>query len=328
MRFRAEGDMIPLNLYYIIKPAIPHGLRLRLRSLLAARQRRRSAAVWPINPSAASPPEWWRGWREGRKFAFVLTHDVEGQKGLAQCKALAELERSFGFRSSFNFVPEGEYDTPASLRHFLEDGGFEVGVHDLHHDGTLYRSESGFTAAAIRINRYLRDWEAVGFRSGFMFHNLEWLKQLDILYDASTFDTDPLEPQSDGANTIFPFWVQRSNGSGYVELPYSLPQDSTLYLVLREKTNDIWKRKLDWVAERGGMALVNVHPDYIAFDGPAGRTQFPAALYRDFLAYVSARYGDAAWCALPRDVAHFVKDTLFATASKTAETSRLAEMKR
>jgi hypothetical protein len=42
----------------------------------------------------------------------------------------------------------------------------------------------------------------------------------------------------------------------YVELPYTLPQDSTLFLVLRELNNDIWKHKLDWIAMNGGMALV------------------------------------------------------------------------
>ena len=113
-----------------------------------------------------------------------------------------------------------------------------------------------------------------------MFHNLEWLKELNVLYDASTFDTDPFEPQPDGANTIFPFWVGRSDGSGYVELPYTLPQDSTLFLVLGEKTNDIWKRKLDWVARHGGLALVNVHPDYTAFGERVGRAEFPVSSVR------------------------------------------------
>ena len=40
-----------------------------------------------------------------------------------------------------------------------------------------------------------------------MLHNLVWLRDLDILYDASTFDTDPFEPQPEGMETIFPFWV-------------------------------------------------------------------------------------------------------------------------
>ena len=50
-------------------------------------------------------------------------------------------------------------------------------------------------------------------------------------------------------------------------MPYTLPQDSTLFLVLGEITPEIWMRKLDWIAEHGGMALVDVHPDYISFNG-------------------------------------------------------------
>ena len=311
-----------LDFYYLVKPAIPHHLRLKLRNIIASRRRRRAGDVWPIDQSAVRRPHWWSAWPRGKKFAFVLTHDVEGQKGMERCKDLAELEMRMGFRSSFNFVPEGEYHTSHSLRSFLVENGFEVGVHDLHHDGTLYRSKAGFSAAASRINEHLKNWQAVGFRSAFMFHNLEWLKQLDVLYDASTFDTDPFEPQPDGANTIFPFWVERSDGSGYVELPYSLPQDSTLFLVLGEKTNDIWKRKLDWVAQHGGLALVNVHPDYLAFGGGNSRAEFPVTLYEEFLAHVSARFGDTAWHVLPREVAQFAKDSVVGiTSMETANVS-------
>lgn len=314
-----------LSLYYFLKPAIPRNIRLSLRRYVASQQRRRSSNVWPINEASAQRPRWWPGWPEGKQFAFVLTHDVEGQKGVESCRALAELEMELGFRSSFNFVPEGEYDTPSLLRSFLTEHGFEIGVHDLHHDGTLYRSKADFIAGASRINEHLKRWQAVGFRSAFMFHNLEWLKELNVLYDASTFDTDPFEPQPDGANTIFPFWVERSDGSGYVELPYSLPQDSTLFLVLGEKTNDIWKQKLDWVAQHGGLALLNVHPDYIALGNRIRRTEFPVSLYKEFLSHASAQFGDAAWCALPRDVAQFVRGSLFATASPATRTKTLAK---
>jgi hypothetical protein len=96
-----------------------------------------------------------------------------------------------------------------------------------------------------------------------------------------------------------------------VELPYTLPQDSTLFLVLGEKTNSIWKRKLDWVAQHGGMALVNVHPDYLAFGGSGGAAEFPVQLYHDFLAHVSANFGKDAWFALPREVAQFARDSIF-----------------
>jgi len=47
----------------------------------------------------------------------------------------------------------------------------------------------------------------VGFRAPAMHDNLEWISELNLEYDLSTFDTDPFEPQSDGVGTIFPFKV-------------------------------------------------------------------------------------------------------------------------
>jgi hypothetical protein len=95
----------------------------------------------------------------------------------------------------------------------LARAGFEIGVHDLKHDGKLFHSRSGFQKRAVQINRYLKEWGAVGFRSGFMLKELDWLHDLEIEYDASTFDTDPFEPQPQGADTIFPFWISRESGT-------------------------------------------------------------------------------------------------------------------
>jgi hypothetical protein len=244
------------------------------------------------------------------------------------------LEMDLGFRSSFNFIPEGGYEVPADLIQELKQNGFEVGVHDLHHDGKLYRSRAEFAKKAARINRHLKNWGAVGFRSGFMLRQLDWLHDLDVEYDASTFDTDPFEPQPDGAGTIFPFCVPRprqvnsatnprldpelgssstageskvgntKSSAGYVELPYTLAQDSTLFLLLQESTIDVWKRKLDWIAEHGGMAMLNVHPDYIDF-GAAGQpgVSYPVGLYAEFLTYLKERCAGLYWQALPWEVA-------------------------
>lgn len=291
--------------YYFLKPAIPWPIRIGIRRLNANRLRTQLSGTWPILQSAARPPEGWTGWPNGKQFAFVVTHDVEGVRGLARCRKLAELDKVLGVRASFNFVPETEYRVPDSLRAELEREGFEIGVHDLYHDGSLYRSSQHFEKQASRINHYLKLWSASGFRSGYMFHNLDWLQRLDMLYDTSTFDIDPFEPQPDGVGTIFPFWVQGNDSKGYVELPYTLPQDSTLFVLLKETTIDLWTKKLDWVASHGGMALAVVHPDYMSFDGRPGSREYQADLYERLLKYVITRYGDTCWYALPREVAAF-----------------------
>ena len=281
---------------------------MALRRVIARRKRQAFKNVWPINEAAGDAPKNWRGWPEGKKFALVLTHDVESPSGLAKCRPLMEIERQMGFRSSFNLIPEGDYAVPAELRSELLQNGFEVGVHDLRHDGKLYWRRNNFAENARSINRYLEDWNASGFRAAFMLHDRERLHHLNIEYDASTFDTDPFEPQPDGANTIFPFWISDGNGGGYVELPYTLPQDSTLFLVLDEKSPEIWKNKLEWLIARGGMALLNVHPDYIGFKGDLQPSEYPAAWYTDFLNHIKDRYAGEFWNPLPKEMAQWYKE--------------------
>lgn len=308
------------RIYYLLKPYLPWSARITMRRWWAARLLRDSADVWPIQESAGRPPAGWPGWPEGKDFAVVLTHDVEGQLGYDRVRALAEVEMELGFRSSFNLVPEGEYKVGEELPRWLADHGFEVGIHDLHHDGHLFSSRQGFRRQAEQINRYLKQWKGVGFRAGFMRHNLEWQHDLEIQYDASTFDTDPFEPQPVGTGTIFPFWVEppheRGQGAsgagrrpGYIELPYTLPQDSTLFRLLLEPDARIWHRKLDWLVARKGMVLINVHPDYVAFKEPhqPGRT-FPIAIYADFLKAIRDRYAGRYWHALPREVAAWARE--------------------
>jgi glycosyltransferase involved in cell wall biosynthesis/peptidoglycan/xylan/chitin deacetylase (PgdA/CDA1 family) len=293
------------RLYYSLKPYIPWVARILARRRWALWARAANAAVWPIDEKAAVIPTGWPGWPGGSRFAVVLTHDVEGTKGLSRVERLVRLEQDHGFRSSFNFVPEGHYRVPHALRKTLDLAGFEVGIHGLHHDGKLYSSKATFAKRAAAIRRYAREWNAVGFRSPFMHHNLAWLHELGMEYDGSTFDTDPFEPQSDGSATIFPFWVPRPDGAGYVELPYTLVQDFSLFVVLRERNIDLWKRKLDWVAAHGGMVLLNTHPDYMCFEGRPRRDEFPITFYEELLEYIRNRHQGKFWHALPREVARY-----------------------
>ncbi len=338
--------MLFRRFYYQVKPYVPRRLRLGIRRFFAARKLSQFAHSWPVNPAAGIPPTQWPGWPDGKRFGVVLTHDVEGQVGFDRSLQLMETEQKLGFRSSFNFIPEGEYTVRKPVRDELAANGFEVGVHDLKHDGKLFRSESEFRKSARRINHYLEDWGAVGFRAGFMLRNLDWIHQLNIEYDASTFDTDPFEPQPDGAGTIFPFWIPRPstlnhqpstiskrsedravapreggndqpstlNGSsshrnGYTELPYTLPQDSTLFLILKETTPSIWLKKLDWIVANRGMVLLITHPDYISFDASrATAMDFPIEHYQALLRCISERYSSEFWHGLPRDLVRHLRN--------------------
>ena len=290
--------------YYALKPLIPRGVQLMARRAWVRRRMEAHRHVWPIDARSGTPPRGWAGWPGGKRFALVLTHDVESAQGLGKCLPLAGVERRLGFRSSFNFVAE-KYPVPARLREELAGSGFEVGVHGLYHDGKYFDSKDLFLERAARINRYLEEWGAVGFRTPSMLHNLDWLHALNIRYDLSTFDTDPFEPQSDGVGTIFPFFRPPAElGGGYVEMPYTLPQDFTLFVLMREGNIRIWKRKLDWIAEKGGMALLNTHPDYLRMDGgDGGPERYPLGHYLGFLRYVSERYAGEYWHGLPAELA-------------------------
>jgi uncharacterized protein len=297
-----------LKAYYQIKPLIPRRLQLLVRRALAQVKLRTHANVWPIDEKAAMPPSNWKGWPGGKRFAFLITHDIDTGKGQDNCRHLAELERKLGFTGSYNFVPE-RYRVREDLRNYLTDNGFEVGVHGLNHDGKYYNSYKIFAARSRKINRYMREWNSVGFRSPSMLRNLKWIHDLDIKYDSSTFDTDPFEPQPDGVRMIYPFWVPPDNGNeGYVEIPYTMPQDFTLYIILRHRNIDVWKRKLEWIVSKGGMALMLIHPDYINIDeGRNGYEKYPLKFYSEFLRYIHEMYKGEYYHVLPRELAEFWK---------------------
>lgn len=292
--------------YYALKPFLPRLLTCSLRRLHAAQARARFPLGWPIEARYVHF-QWevmrqlllltqkrtltFRSfWPDGQPFALVLTHDIETQKGQDNVRAVADLEESLGFRSSFNFVPE-RYPLNQGLIRELKDRGFEVGVHGLNHDGKLFSSYTEFNKRAQRINQYIQSFDAAGFRAPFTHRNPEWMQLLDIAYDLSFFDTDPYEPLPGGSMSIWPYMMGR-----FVELPYTLPQDSTLLMVLGEKTPKIWLQKTEFIKKYHGMALVNTHPDYLK-DGADWN------IYKEFLQTMQEQKGY--WHALPVEVAQW-----------------------
>jgi peptidoglycan/xylan/chitin deacetylase (PgdA/CDA1 family) len=283
--------------YYTLKPLLPRRLQLAMRRLYAKRQARREFPRWPIEPILVERREAemregrlpaLANWPEDKRFAAILTHDVEGLAGVANVRKIIELERRHGFVSSWNFVAEW-YPIEDGLFDYVRAAGCEVGLHAIKHDGKLFESRARFEAELPAIHEYLERWDADGFRSPATHRNAEWMPELGALYDSSFPDTDPFEPQSGGCCSILPYFLGEM-----VELPITLVQDHTLWEILREDTIELWTSKSDWIAEHGGLINLITHPDYL-------NTPARLRMYEEFLEHLAAR--PDGWYALPREVA-------------------------
>ncbi|MDA7918665.1 hypothetical protein N9B20_03280 [Mariniblastus sp.] len=229
-------------------------------------------------------------WPESAKYAFVLTHDVETSEGMQHISRIADAEEELGFRSSWNLVPY-KYKIDAGLISDLQSRGFEIGIHGYNHDGQLYSSKRVFKKRASAINQAIDKYNAVGFRSPMVHRNLNWLQDLNIDYDSSCFDIDPFQAAPGGVGMIWPFVAGK-----FIELPYTMPQDHTLFIKLGERSGRIWMDKLNYIRKHQGMAMMLTHPDYLT-----GHRE--TEIYLKFLEHVS----DAGeyWHATPQTVSQW-----------------------
>jgi peptidoglycan/xylan/chitin deacetylase (PgdA/CDA1 family) len=290
--------------YYRSRPLLPRGAQMALRRGYRHRQQRIAFPRFPFEPAfddlvslvvglaaevAGAPVPMIATWPAPHSWALVLTHDVETRVGYDNVRPVCDLEESLGFRSSWNLVPERDYEVDDLMLAALRRDGFEVGVHGLHHDGRDFDTRRHVEQRLPAIREYTRQWRAVGFRSPSTHRRWEWMQLLEFEYDSSYTDTAPYEPQAGGCCSWLPYQI-----GALVELPITLPQDHTLFELLGHRDESVWVDKADLLRSRGGMALVLTHPDYMV-DPDVLRS------YRRFL----ERFADdeLAWRALPREVA-------------------------
>lgn len=301
------GRSRKMDAYYALKPLMPRRLQLALRRAYAPRQAKREFPAWPFEPSLiehrdaelrsakdaagvdALPIV--NYWPEGKAWAAVLTHDVEGPAGIDNVMRVIELEQRYGFVSCWNFCAEW-YPIPDGLFDQVRAAGCEIGVHGILHDGKLFASRESFEENLPKIADYAQRWGAVGFRSPATHRNADWMGELPVEYDSSYPDSDPFEPQPGGCCSIFPYFF-----GDVVELPLTMMQDHTMFEILQEPGIDRWTEKSEWIMRHHGLINLNVHPDYVVEQHLLDR-------YEAYLEYLAGHREDG-WITLPRDVARW-----------------------
>jgi hypothetical protein len=292
---------VALRTYYLVRPLLPRPLQIALRRAASRIQRRRRFPRWPVEESlhgffdlvlqwaatlAGRPVPWLASWPAGRSWALVLTHDVETEVGVRQIPVLRDVDRRAGHRASWNLVP-GRYTVDDALVADLQSSGQEVGIHGLLHDGRDLDPRE-LPRRLPEMRRWAERWGAVGFRSPATHRDWDVMSTLPFEYDSSSPDSDPFEPHAGGCCSWLPFF----NGS-LVELPITLPQDHTLYVILGARDGQPWIDKAERIRARGGLALLITHPDY-AFKGPM------LAAYEQLLTHFATDPG--VWRPLPAEV--------------------------
>ena len=244
--FRQEGlffNEILRKSYYFIRPLLGDSARRFLQRLYLRGWDKIPFPAWPVDATVDRihqkllalslkaqglekvPFIWF--WPEGFSSCVIMTHDVEEKLGRDFCAQLMDLDESFGVRSAFQVVPESRYTVSKSFLESITSRGFEVNVHDLKHDGRLYADHEEFLRRAARINNYIREYGAQGFRSGILYRNADWFDAFEFSYDMSLPNVAHLDPQRGGCCTVMPFFIGK-----IVELPLTCTQDYTLFQIL------------------------------------------------------------------------------------------------
>ena len=293
--------------YYAIRPVMPVSVRKHLQRHSLRGWDKKEFPRWPVDTSVESiietamllnmearglkemPFIWF--WPEGAQACAVMTHDVETATGRDFCGRLMDINDSFGIKSSFQVVPECRYEVPESFLQNIRMRGFEVNVHDLNHDGNLFKEYTEFRRRAAEIEKYRKLFGARGFRAGVLYRNIDWFDLLHFEYDMSIPNVAHLDPQHGGCCTTFPYFI-----GDILEIPVTMTQDYSLFNILCNHKLDLWEKQMDVIRKKHGVMNFIVHPDYIT-----GRRE--QTVYRELLGRLSElRRTAGLWTALPGEL--------------------------
>jgi hypothetical protein len=265
---------IAKDLYYRVRPNLPIRVRRTLQKGYFRGRGEQVFPYWPVDTTVETiceqlllsvisasgvdriPFIWF--WPRGYSSCFVMTHDVETGTGRNYCERLMDMDEFFGIKAVFNIVPERRYSVSTQFLDSIRSRGFEIGVHDLNHDGRLFDDYKEFLRRASRINAYGAEYGAKGFRSGVLYRNPDWYDALKFSFDMSIPNTAHFDPQPGGCCTVMPYFI-----GDILELPVTTIQDYTLSYILGQRSIELWKQQIDLITKKNGLISCIIHPDYV-----------------------------------------------------------------
>jgi hypothetical protein len=260
--------------YYCARPLMPVPVRRHLQRAWLKGWDSRLFPAWPVDSTVDKlfeqtmalslraagttrvPFIWF--WPEGHSACAVMTHDVETEAGLQFCSTLMDIDDAYGVKCSFQIIPQSRYNASKEFLDTMRARGFEINVHDLRHDGHLFRQPEKFSERAEQINRYTVEFGSKGFRSGVLYRNLEWYEAFKFSYDMSVPNVGHLDPQPGGCCTVMPYYV-----GNILELPVTTTQDYSLFNILNSYSIELWQQQIELIRQRHGFISFIVHPDYL-----------------------------------------------------------------
>jgi hypothetical protein len=293
--------------YYFIRPLLPVSVRRHLQKLYLHDWNKLPFPRWPVDCSidnllerllvltlratgAERIPFIWF-WPEGQTGCALMTHDVETAIGRDYCSTLMDIDDSFGIKASFQVVPEERYSVPPEFLEEIRQRRHEIAIHDLNHDGHLYKSRQQFVERAVKINAYGREFKTEGFRAAVLYRKQVWYDELRFAYDMSVPNVAHLDPQRGGCCTVMPYFI-----GDILELPVTTIQDYTLFNILNDFSTNIWRQQTEIIASKFGLMSFIIHPDYVI----EARKR---AIYEELLQHlVDLREQQSIWVTTPSEV--------------------------
>lgn len=243
-------------------------------------------------------------WPKGKKYAFMLTHDVDS-KWIYQHENLnifVEMEKRFAVCGAWFFVTN-LYRHDFKKIDFLLNEGHEIALHGYNHDHKIaFLPNKEMHKRLSKCRWFIEKYQILGFRSPHYLRTVTFYEALMryIKYDTSMHDsynpTSKTDLIREGCSTLYPFKLSEDQDS-LLELPITVPEDFKVYNPKNGASSivEIQLEQIKEIKKRGGLATLVIHPE----PHLSARKPFFEA-FKEVLRFVSA--DSECWICRPKDI--------------------------